>query len=148
MNPDCDIDAHPQQNQTIMNLRIKLLPHAHRKLAAMTARDLPRLESLFNQVTRKNQEYGQLVRALTAMYGLLNRLLAVTCVDMKYSLRQWEWPDNEPLTMLVKAMPELVSETSQWYQRNLSLVMMSPLEANHPWWSLEIHDLNQPVKQD
>ncbi len=106
---------------------------AHQKLMPMLERELPRLEALLPQCPPESPDYPPLVRALTVMYGQLNRLLATACLEMGYPLRQEQWKDSQPLTAVAETFPMV--ETTEWFQLQLASVVMAPAEP-HPWTDL------------
>ena len=115
-------------------LEQKIKGFAHEKMFQLINRDLHRLETLLPQCPPGHPEYGVLIRSLTRVYGALNRVLAVTCLELGYPLEQWEWADSKPLKELAEVFPVILP--SQWYQRNLSMVMMMPGDPHHPWLTL------------
>ena len=64
---------------------------------------------------------------------------STACLEMGYSLRQWEWPDSLPVTEVAETYPALGLESTEWFKRNLSLILMAPTEPNHRWWALPLH---------
>ena len=112
---------------------------AHPELMPMVERELHRVEALFPQASPKSQVRRELVRAITVFSGQLNRMVAAACLYLKYPIRQWEWADSRPLEAVAQAYPNLGLEGTEWYQRHLGVMLMEPMEPNHPWLDLEPH---------
>ena len=93
--------------------------------------ELPKAEQLFQALSESDEEYGLVLRSLTAMYGELNARLGRQATEMGYPFRQWEWKDSGPLTALEKALPELA--VTRWHQMQLSAVLTP---SDHPWVQL------------
>lgn len=109
----------------------------HPESMSLIEREMLRVEALFQQAPPRSPEWSELIRAMTAISGQLNHMVAAACLYLKYPLRQWEWADSRPLEAVAQAYPNLGLEVTEWYQRHLSLMLMAPLEPNHPWWGLE-----------
>jgi hypothetical protein len=118
-----------------MDPQTAITDQEHPSLWPIMAMDLPRLESLIKQAQPGSEDHREVTKALSLMYLQLNRMLAAACVAMGYPLTQWEWKDSEPLSEMEAAYPWVAS--TDWYQRQLSMILMAPQEPNHPWWDLE-----------
>lgn len=110
----------------------------HEPTMALMAKELIRVEAMFQQCPPTHPERPALTRALTAFYAQLNRMTAAAAMTMGYSLHQWEWPDSKPLEVTAQAVPELALEPTEWYQYQLGMMIMPSADRRHPWWNLEI----------
>ena len=120
-----------------MKIKEAIREQAHPKLMPLLLRELPRLEAAQRQITPDHPERAQVTRALTVMYGQMNRLLATACLVMGYPLRQWEWADSNPLTMVARTYPMV--ESTDWFQSHLALIPMAPT-ARHLWTDLTMFE--------
>ncbi len=95
--------------------------------------DILRLEALQNDQTIPQAVKSQhdVTGTLSAMYRVVNTLLAFTTLAMEYPIKQWDWPDSQPLETLAEMYPVL--HETHWYQLQLSTIMMKPEEPRHPW---------------
>ena len=107
-----------------------LLPDSDEIFEQMLS-DLPKAEHLHQALTEEDEEYGLVLRSLTRMYWILNRMLADMAQGMGYPSVQWEWKDSQPLTQLAEPFPELMP--TRWYQLQL-MAVVEP--SDHPWVAL------------
>lgn len=90
--------------------------------------EIPRGELLLDEADPDSPEHAEVVNILTRMYWVIGSQLGLICDLLKYSLKQWEWKDSEPLLILAKFFPGI--ETTKWYQWMLGTVL-DP--SDHPW---------------
>ena len=72
------------------------------------------------------------IKALSAMYFQLNKMLAAAALNLGYGLKQWEWPDSKPLSELEKMCPVLPE--SDWWEMQMGQMMVP---QPHEWVNLE-----------
>jgi len=112
----------------LQQIDVELLKGVDRKSRYYLADQIPKGEALLAQINSKHPLYGDIIGPLTKMYLFLNKQLGTVCRLIGYQPKQETWPDSQPLEILAKIYPGLA--TTQWYQRQLSAMLMP---SNHPW---------------
>ena len=111
-------------------LQAELEQYVNPEYRAFLLDQIPMGEKLLEQVTPNSPHWGDVIRPLTLMYLEMNRQLGIVCKHLNYPMRQWEWDEGVPLTVLAETFRGIGA--TEWYQRHLSMMLMPPARE-HPW---------------